>query len=109
MRRIAILTLILVCLFCPAVSRAQAPVPQSEVIFGMTAEQVAMVGAGVVVGALVLHVLAPGDLTLFAGGIAGGLIANWWYRNGGSERVRAALRPTSGEETGDLRLLIANR
>ena len=106
MQRLAVLTLVVFCLFSPAAARAQtsAPAPQTEVVFGMTSDQFAMVGAGVVVGALALHLLIPGDITYFAGGIAGGLLANWWYRNGGAERVRATLRPTAASATGDIRL-----
>jgi hypothetical protein len=65
---------------------------QGDTILGMSKEQVFVVGAGIVVGALVVHLVIPADFTYFAGGVAGGLVANWWYHNGGEEKVRAFIK-----------------
>jgi hypothetical protein len=59
---------------------------------GAPKEQVVAVGAGIVVGALVLHLVVPGDFTYFAGGVVGGLAALWWYENGGEARLRPMLK-----------------
>jgi hypothetical protein len=61
-------------------------------ILGIPKEQAAVVGAGIVAGALVLHLVVPGDFTYFAGGIIGGLAALWWYENGGEARLRPKLK-----------------
>ena len=64
-------------------------------ILGISKEKAFTIGAGVVVGALLLHVIVPADFTFFAGGVLGGFAANWWYRNGGESQVRALLRQSS--------------
>jgi hypothetical protein len=61
-------------------------------ILGIPKEQAAVVGAGIVAGALVLHLVVPGDFTYFAGGVVGGLAALWWYQNGGEARLRPKLK-----------------
>ena len=62
-------------------------------ILGVSKEQALIVGAGILGGALVLHLAAPGDFTFFVGGVVGGLAAAWWYENGGEEKLRPLLRP----------------
>jgi hypothetical protein len=79
------------CLCAPAVAIARSDPGGAEVrlaasgldgdILGIPKEQAAVVGAGIVAGALVLHLLVPGDFTYFAGGVIGGLAALWWYEN----------------------------
>lgn len=59
---------------------------------GIPKEQALVVGAGIVAGALVLHLVVPGDFTYFAGGVVGGLAAIWWYENGGEARLRPKLK-----------------
>jgi hypothetical protein len=61
-------------------------------ILGVSKEQALVVGAGVIAGALVLHLMVPGDLTYFAGGVVGGLAAIWWYENGGETQLRPLLK-----------------
>ncbi len=61
-------------------------------ILGIPKEQALVVGAGIVGGALVLHLVAPGDFAYFAGGAIGGLAALWWYENGGEAKLRPLLR-----------------
>jgi predicted membrane protein len=71
----------------PAPAKAAAQEPQSTEIFGLTKEQVFIVGAGVVVGALAVHLLIGADFTYFAGAVAGGLAADWWYEHGGKSQL----------------------
>lgn len=62
-------------------------------IFGVSKEQALVVGAGILGGGLVLHLVIPGELTYFVGGVAGGLAALWWYENGGETQLRPLLKP----------------
>lgn len=85
------------CLCTPNFVFARADQSQPEYIpagdiLGASREQALVVGAGIVGGALVLHLVAPGDFTYFAGGVLGGLAALWWYENGGEGQVRPLLR-----------------
>lgn len=90
--------LVLVCLCAPHVAFARSDQDQFAAgfaeaglvgtsldgdILGIPKEQVAVVGAGIIAGALVLHLVVPGDLTYFTGGVVGGLAALWWYENRG--------------------------
>ena len=71
-----------------------------------------MVGAGIIAGALVLHFVVPADFTYFAGGVAGGLAALWWYENGGEaslpslklNRTATAINPRGGPLLQDIAL-----
>ena len=86
-----VVLLIAGCLCAPDVASARADPGGAEVrlaassldgdILGIPKEQAAMVGAGIVAGALVLHLVVPGDFTYFVGGVVGGLAALWWYEN----------------------------
>jgi hypothetical protein len=107
MPRLILALLIAVCLAAPNSAWAQqapgtgvgAPASRSDEIWGMSKENAFTIGAGIVVGALVLHVIVPADFTYFAGGVLGGFAANWWYRNGGEPQVRALLKssdPSAG-------------
>jgi hypothetical protein len=62
-------------------------------VLGVSKEQALVVGAGILGGALVLHLVIPGELTYFVGGVAGGLAALWWYENGGQTQLRPLLKP----------------
>src|SRR5260221_949379 len=75
---------------------------RSDEILGVSKENAFAIGAGVVVGALVLHLLVPADFTYFAGGILGGFAANWWYRNGGESQVRALLKQSNDQPAANL-------
>ena len=78
--------------------RQSTKVPAADIlagdVLGISKEQALVVGAGVIGGALVLHLLIPGDFTYFAGGALGGLAALWWYENGGETRLRPLLKPS---------------
>ena len=57
-----------------------APAPVSgEVTVNLT--KIVAIGAGVVIGAVVLEALAAGDAAVLAGGIIGGFVGAWWYDN----------------------------
>jgi hypothetical protein len=103
--------LVVLCLIMPHPGRAQQMLgsasdrpasdrlvsDRGDEILGLSKENVFAIGAGVVVGALVLHLVVPADFTYFAGGVLGGFAANWWYRNGGESRVRALLKQSNGQ------------
>ena len=89
--------LLLWCVSAPNLAVARGDQAQAEYmlagdILGISKEQALVVGAGIVGGALVLHLVAPGDFTYFAGGVVGGLAALWWYENGGETRLRPLLK-----------------
>src|SRR5260221_9256340 len=65
---------------------------RSDEILGISKENAFAIGAGVIVGALVLHLVVPADFTYFAGGILGGLSANLWYCNGGESPELALVK-----------------
>ena len=91
MRRLVCAAVLAIALAAPAAAHAQAKAapqdPQAGEMLGLTKEQVFVVGAGVVVGALALHLLVGADFTYFAGAAAGGLAAGWWYEHGGKESL----------------------
>jgi len=84
--------LVWACLCAPNFAFALSDQGQSGTITGVPDEQALVVGAGVIAGALVLHLVVPGDLTYFAGGVVGGLAALWWYENGGETQLRPLLK-----------------
>jgi len=98
--------LISVCLCAPNLAFARADQGQAEYrlagdVLDISKEQALVVGAGVLGGALVLHLVVPGDFTYFAGGVLGGLAALWWYENGGETRLRPLLKLNSASAAVD--------
>ncbi len=75
---------------------------RSDEILGISKENAFAIGAGAMVGALILHLVVPADFTYFAGGILGGFAANWWYRNGGESQVRALLKQSNDQPAANL-------
>jgi hypothetical protein len=92
--------LLAACLCLPNLVSARAE--QGEIL-GVSREQALVVGAGIVGGALVLHIVAPGDFTYFAGGVLGGLAALWWYENGGESQLHPVLKVDRATLAADLR------
>ena len=88
---VAGLLAIMVSFALPATAQqgVPTPAPAEGGIFGLSTEQVVAIAIGGIAGALVLHALVPADLTYFAGGVLGGLLANWWYGSGGGDRLSA--------------------
>lgn len=100
--------LLAACVCAPNFASARADQGQAEFlpagdILVVSKEQALVVGAGIVGGALVLHLVAPGDFTYFAGGILGGLAALWWYENGGEGQLRPLLRLDSANAAAKMR------
>ena len=56
-----------------------APTSATEQIMVIRPAQWLAIGAGVVVGAVVIDALIPTDLGYIVGGIVGGYLANVWY------------------------------
>ena len=77
-------------LFAPQVT-AQSAVPDmapsTPGLSGLSRGQVIAIGVGAVAGAFILHALIPGDFTFLAGSIGGGLLADYWYNNGGVDTL----------------------
>jgi hypothetical protein len=46
---------------------------------GITADQAVAVGFGLLGGAIGLHALLGGGASTVIGGVAGGLLGDWWY------------------------------
>jgi len=68
----------------PAVVSAQpaaaaAPETLTEQVFVLRPAQVLAIGAGFVVGAVVLDAVIPTELGYLVGGVIGGYLANIWY------------------------------
>ena len=80
------------CLCAPHSALAVSDQGRFGDILGVPREQALVVGTGIIAGAVVLHLVVPGDFTYFAGGVVGGLAALWWYENGGETRLRPLLR-----------------
>jgi len=95
--------LVSVCLCAPSFAFALSDHGQSETIADVSNEQALVVGAGVIAGALVLHLVVPGDLTYFAGGVIGGLAALWWYENGGEGTLHPLLKLNRADAVGNAR------
>src|SRR5438067_11074383 len=66
--------------------------PGESVTF--TKQELLVIGAGALAGAVVLDLLVSTDLSVLAGGIAGGMLADWWYRNGGEAQLAPRLKAT---------------
>jgi hypothetical protein len=80
------------CLCAPNVAFALSDQDQFRDIVGISKEQALVVGAGIIAGALVVHLVVPADFAYLAGGVGGGLAANWWYQNGGEAQLRPLLK-----------------
>jgi hypothetical protein len=102
--------LVAACLCAPDAAIARSDQGGAEVrlaasgldgdIFGIPKEQAAVLGAGIVAGALILHLVVPGDFAYFAGGVAGGLAALWWYENEHAKK-RPALKADRAAAVGN--------
>ena len=106
MARVVLALAVIAVLLTPAGAESgQLPAASSTLAegFDISTEGVVMIAAGAVIGALLVHVAAPSEIGAITGGLLGGITANWWYRHGGEERVRAFLRePIGGEPPGSV-------
>ena len=110
MRQLVCAVALAIALAVPAAAKAQsntAPPPSTSEIFGLSKEQALVVGAGVVVGALALHLLVGAEFTYFAGAVAGGLAADWWYEHGGKEKLPELTRRLAAPGPAGIRLVPA--
>ncbi len=96
MRFLMILTLLLGLGLSAPQASAQTTLPEAvgptASLTDLTKGQLLAIGAGAVVGAVVLHAVLPGEFTFLVGGVAGGLLADYWYNNGGADTLRASIR-----------------
>ncbi len=81
------------CLCAPNFAFALSDQDQFRDMVGISKEQALVVGAGIIAGALVVHLIVPADFAYLAGGVGGGLAAHWWYQNGGEAQLRPLLKP----------------
>jgi hypothetical protein len=87
MRILLVLALVSAIGFAPIAANAQSaptvpdqpPAQSTEHAAGMRTERLLVVGAGIIVGAAVGAYILTFDGSVILGGLAGGLIANWWY------------------------------
>jgi hypothetical protein len=84
--------LVLGCLCAPNFAFALSDQDRFRDIVGISEEQALVVGAGIIAGALVVHLVVPVDFAYLAGGVGGGLAAHWWYENGGEAQLRPLLK-----------------
>ena len=61
-------------------------------IEGVSTAKVIAIGLGAILGAAATEALVAGEGVALVGGIAGGLVAAWWYDNSNGGPARAALR-----------------
>ncbi|NQV99577.1 MAG: hypothetical protein HQ483_07755 [Rhodospirillales bacterium] len=79
-----------VVLLLPQAGAAQEngpPPAPAEAASGLDMGRLLAIGAGVVVGSVIMESLGVGRLPVFVGSVAGGLIGRWWY-------ISALERPT---------------
>ncbi len=82
MRRFLIILVLCAAWLVPQVAHAQnvAPTPLNQGLGeGIEAGQLLAIGAGVIVGSVVLETVAMGHLSSILGGVLGGVVGNWWY------------------------------
>lgn len=87
MRKLTLVAVLLLVATLPFTASAQprppgppaAPAPSGEVMLNVS--KLVTIGAGVIIGAVVLEALAAGDAAVLAGGLLGGFIGAWWYDN----------------------------
>jgi hypothetical protein len=72
-------------------------------IVGIPNEQALVVGAGIIAGGLVVHLVVPAEFAYLAGGVGGGLAALWWYQNGGEAQLRPLLKLNRASAAADAR------
>ena len=89
----ALALLVLSPLTAAAQQRAAPAAPAiPSTIEGVATAKVLAIGIGVVLGAVATEALVAGEGVMLVGGVAGGLIAAWWYENANSVSGRAAMR-----------------
>jgi hypothetical protein len=65
-------------------------------IEGVPTAKVLAIGVGVLAGAVAVEAIVGGEVVAVVGGVAGGLLAAWWYDHSNGGTARAALREPAG-------------
>ena len=85
--------------------------PTGQAIEGIDFTRLAVIGAGVVIGAFAMEVLMVGDIAVVAGAVAGGLLTDWWYRTKDHKSLmpKVAYRAAAYTPSSDIRLAMLPR
>jgi hypothetical protein len=71
---------------------AQAPSAPALTIEGISSAKILAIGIGAVLGVVAAEAVLAGDTVGLLGGVAGGVLAAWWYDSASTGPSRAALR-----------------
>jgi hypothetical protein len=71
---------------------AQAPTAPALTIEGISSAKILAIGIGAVLGVVAAEAVLAGDTVGLLGGVAGGILAAWWYDSASGGPSRAALR-----------------
>jgi hypothetical protein len=95
MRNLVIVGAFALLLLSPLTAAAQqraAPAqPAPPPAAGVSSGKVLAIGVGALLGVVAANALVAGEGVTLVGGVAGGLIAAWWYENPGAGPTRAAM------------------
>jgi len=70
----------------------QAPSAPTLSVEGISSAKILAIGIGAVLGVVAAEAVLAGDTVGLLGGVAGGVLAAWWYDSAGGSPSRAALR-----------------
>ena len=71
---------------------AQAPSAPTLSVEGISSAKILAIGIGAVLGVVAVEAILAGDTVGLLGGVAGGVLAAWWYDSASGSPSRAALR-----------------
>ena len=71
---------------------AQAPSTPTLSVEGISSAKILAIGIGAVLGVVAVEAILAGDTVGLLGGVAGGVLAAWWYDSASGSPSRAALR-----------------
>jgi hypothetical protein len=101
MRNLVVVGALALLLLSPLTAAAQqraAPVqpvqpapPAASAAAEVSSGKVLAIGVGALLGVVAANALVAGEGVTLVGGVAGGLIAAWWYENPSSGPTRAAM------------------
>jgi hypothetical protein len=70
----------------------QAPSAPTLSVEGLSSAKILAIGIGAVLGVVAAEAVLAGDTVGLLGGVAGGVLAAWWYDSASGSPSRAALR-----------------
>ena len=70
----------------------QAPSAPTLSVEGLSSAKILAIGIGAVLGVVAVEAILAGDTVGLLGGVAGGVLAAWWYDSASGSPSRAALR-----------------